>query len=239
MEINKIYCMDCLEGLRLLPDQSVKLFVADPPYFMGLTHNGQHGQFNDLAVARPFFRELARQMLRTMTPAGEFYCFMDWRGTPFYYPIFAEYLPVKNCIVWDKGCGPGNFYNSSHEFILYGCMDPQTKKHDRNVWRIRGFTSGSIQIDGPKIHPSQKPVDLMQKIITDASVPGDLVCDPFGGAATTAIAAAKTGRNFVVFEIAESYAEISRQRVASAFPAIDPWPTGEAPSPEKAAGAGL
>ena len=55
--------------------------------------------------------------------------------------------------------GPGNFYNSSHEFILYGCIDPQTKKHARNVWTERGFTSGSIQTDGEKIHPSQTYCD--------------------------------------------------------------------------------
>lgn len=128
IEANTINNMDCLDGLAQMPDGCAKLIVADPPYFMGLTHNGQRGQFNDLAVAKPFYRQMAQQLRRILNDHGEFYIFMDWRGCAFYYPIFAEYLPVKNMIVWDKMSGPGNFYNSSHEFILYGCIDPQTKK---------------------------------------------------------------------------------------------------------------
>ncbi len=213
IQTNSIYCQDCLEGLKEIPDKCVKLVIADPPYFMGLTHNGQHGQFNDLAVARPFYTRLAQELRRVLNENGEFYIFMDWRGTAFYYPIFAEYLPVKNMIVWDKMSGPGNFYNSSHEFILYGCINPQTRKHARNVWQERGFTSGSIQTDGEKIHPSQKPVALLQRIITDASIPGDLVLDPFAGACTTAVACIKTGRRYVCFEISETYAAAGKERV--------------------------
>lgn len=213
IEANTINNLDCLDGLAQMPDGCAKLIVADPPYFMGLTHNGQHGQFNDLAVAKPFYRQLAQQLRRILNDHGEFYIFMDWRGCAFYYPIFAEYLPVKNMIVWDKMSGPGKFYNSSHEFILYGCIDPQTKKHARNVWTERGFTSGSIQTDGEKIHPSQKPIALIQRIITDASVPGDLVVDPFAGSCTTAVACIRTGRRYVCFEVSETYAAAGQARV--------------------------
>lgn len=89
IEANTINNMDCLDGLAQMPDGCAKLIVADPPYFMGLTHNGQHGQFNDLAVAKPFYRQLAQQLRRILNDHGEFYIFMDWRGCAFYYPIFA------------------------------------------------------------------------------------------------------------------------------------------------------
>lgn len=95
IEANTINNVDCLDGLAQMPDGCAKLIVADPPYFMGLTHNGQHGQFNDLAVAKPFYRQLAQELRRVLNDHGEFYIFMDWRGCAFYYPIFAEYLPVK------------------------------------------------------------------------------------------------------------------------------------------------
>ena len=55
IEANTINNLDCLDGLAQMPDGCAKLIVADPPYFMGLTHNGQHGQFNDLAVANFIF----------------------------------------------------------------------------------------------------------------------------------------------------------------------------------------
>ena len=64
IEANTINCLDCLDGLAQLPTGCAKLIVADPPYFMGLTHNGQHGQFNDLAVAKPFYKQLARELRR-------------------------------------------------------------------------------------------------------------------------------------------------------------------------------
>lgn len=120
LEENKIYNMDCLEGLRQIRTGSVQAIITDPPYFQGLTQNGQRGDFADLTITKPFWKSLAREIARVLKPDGEFYIFMDWRGYAFYYPIFAEYLPVKNLIVWDKGTGPGSFYSYTHEFILYG-----------------------------------------------------------------------------------------------------------------------
>ena len=95
IEANTINNLDCLDGLAQMPDGCAKLIVADPPYFMGLTHNGQHGQFNDLAVAKPFYRQLAQQLRRILNDHGEFYIFMDWRGCAFYYPIFADFCRIS------------------------------------------------------------------------------------------------------------------------------------------------
>lgn len=213
IERNSINCMNCLEGMRKLPSGCARLIIADPPYSMGLTANGRHGEFTDLEIARPFYESLAAECDRVLAPNGEIYIFMDWRGTAFYYPIFQEYLPIKNMIVWDKLTGPGNFYNSSHEFILYGTKNPQARKHSRNVWRERGFTSGSIKTDGPKIQEAQKPVALIQRIIADASLPGDLVVDPFGGSATTAVAAINTRRDYILFELSPTRAAAAERRV--------------------------
>lgn len=54
---------------------------------------------------------------------------------------------------------------------------------------------------------------LIQRIITDASVPGDLVVDPFAGSCTTAVACVQTGRRYVCFEISETYAKAGQRRV--------------------------
>lgn len=63
-------------------------------------------------------------------------------------------------------------------------------------------------------HPCQLPDKLMERIIRLATRPGDVVFDPFGGAGTTAIAAAKLGRKFVVTELDEKYVEITRRKLA-------------------------
>lgn len=214
LEENRLYNMDCLDGIRQVKTASVKAIITDPPYFQGLTQNGQRGDFSDLEITRPFWQQLAKQMGRVLTPDGEFYICMDWRGYAFYYPIFADYLPVKNVIVWNKMSGPGSFYSYVHEFVLYGTKDSTLKRGGSNVWEMRGYSSGSEQTDGPKLHYAQKPVALFQRMIEDSTQPGDLVLDCFVGSGTAAVAAIRTGRRWLAFENKASTYEKAASRIA-------------------------
>lgn len=207
-----LYHGDCLELLPEIPDRSVDLIVTDPPYFLGMTHNGQKGSFNDLAICRPFYDRLAAEYARTLKDTGEFYIFTDWRGYAFYYPIFSRALPVKNLIVWDKKSGAGNFYTYAHEFIIYGTMCNKNKK-GTNVWRETAFSSGAKKTNGAKVHPTQKPVELIEKIILNSSDPGDTVLDTFMGSGTTGVACLRQGRNFIGHEIDGQYFQIAQERI--------------------------
>src|SRR5687767_1254347 len=89
---NQIYNMDCLDGIAGIPSNSTKLIVTDPPYFLGMTHNGQRGSFVDLAICKPFYKQLFREYRRILQPDGEVYFFCDWRGYAFYYPLFDAEL---------------------------------------------------------------------------------------------------------------------------------------------------
>lgn len=211
MELNKIYNMDCLEGIKKIADKSINLIVTDPPYFLGMTHNGHKGVFEDLIICKPFYQQLAQEFGRVLKEDGEFYIFCDWKGYAFYYPIFSAELPVRNMIVWDKQSGPGNMYNYQHELIIYGTMMPKNRG-GANVWRIPGYSSPLIK-ERNKLHPTQKPLEVIEKIITDASKEGDTVLDCFMGAGTTALASMKTGRNFIGFEINEKYFYIANKRI--------------------------
>ena len=213
LEKNRIYKMDCLEGLQRIKTGSVQAIIADPPYFQGLTKNGTRGDFADLEITKPFWKALAREINRVLKPDGEFYIFMDWRGCAFYYPIFAEYLPVKNLIVWDKGAGPGSFYSYTHEFILYGTKNTALRRGGSNVWRENGFSVGAGKTDGEKIHPAQKPVAIIERCLLDSTKEGDLVVDPFGGSCTTGVAAIRNNRRFICFEIKESTFEKAQRRI--------------------------
>lgn len=88
LEVNKIYNADCLDGLKRIKTGTVKLCILDPPYFIGLTHNGKRGSFVDLAVCKPFFKLLFKEINRILNDDGEVYFFCDWRSYAFYYPIF-------------------------------------------------------------------------------------------------------------------------------------------------------
>lgn len=101
MRINYIDNIDCLEGLAEIPDNSVDLIVTDPPYFLSMGHAGSkenafatnsdqvnsNRTFGDLAIAKPFYRQLFQEFRRVLKPGGAFYFFTDWRGYAFYFPI--------------------------------------------------------------------------------------------------------------------------------------------------------
>jgi site-specific DNA-methyltransferase (adenine-specific) len=233
MRLNYIDNIDCLEGLKEIPDNSVDLIVTDPPYFLSMGHAGDRDNakkmmlnsnrsFNDLAIAKPFYSQLFQEFRRVLKEDGHFYFFTDWRGYAFYFPIINAELPVRNLLVWDKKSGPGSYYTYSHELIIYGTAAPKLlHKGGTNVWRMPAFSSGAKATNGEKVHPTQKPVELIAKAIEDATEPGAVVLDTFMGSGTTAVAAIRTGRNYIGFELDEKYHAIAVQRADAEAEAQD------------------
>lgn len=229
MRLNYIDNIDCLEGLKDIPDNSVDAIVTDPPYFLSMGHAGSatnakrtnsdmlnsNRTFNDLAICMPFYKQLFAEFARVLKEDGSFYFFTDWRGYAYYFPLINAALPVRNLICWDKKSGPGSFYSFAHEFIIFGTFKSKTKSGvGTNVWRMSAFASGARKTNGEKAHPTQKPWELMAKAIEDSTEPDAVVLDPFMGSGTTAVACLKTGRNFIGFELDEGYHSIAQRRIA-------------------------
>lgn len=216
MEVNKIYNESCIEGIKRIPDRSVKTIICDPPYFQGLTHNGQKGSFSDLNISSYFFKELFKEFQRILKDDGCVYFFCDWRGYAFYYPLLEEATGCDNMLVWDKGSGVGNFYTNHHELIIFHTNNRKFRcKGAKNVITgIPGFAAGAKREDGEKLHPTQKPTAIIRRLIEDSTDPGDLVADFFAGSGTTGVAAKQTGRNYILFEISEKYCEIADWRIS-------------------------
>lgn len=212
LELNVIHHGDCIDLIKAVPDNSVTLIVCDPPYFQGMTHNGQRGSFVDLAVCKPFFKELFKQYARVLNNNGECYFFTDWRGYAFYYPLFDAFMGARNVICWDKMSGAGNFYAFQHEFILFHSVRNDVAKKGGNVWRSAGFAAGAKTTNGEKVHPTQKTLEIIEKIVRENSKPGDLVLDTFGGSGTTALVCQKLRRNYLVFELDEENIDIAHKR---------------------------
>lgn len=220
MELNKIMFGDAYELIETVPSNSCQIVTCDPPYFLGLTHNGQRGSFVDLAIAKPFFKHIFYHINRILKDGtGECYWFTDWRAEAFYMPLMDAMLDggVRNSIVWDKGSGPGNFYAFQYEKILFSCKDNNARKKGTNIWRSPGFASGAKATNGEKVHDTQKTIEIMEKIIRDNSKPGDIVADFFGGSGTTAIVCEKLGRQFYCCELDEANIEIAIKRKSQSF----------------------
>jgi site-specific DNA-methyltransferase (adenine-specific) len=215
--LNTVMHGDALENIRKVADHSIKTIVCDPPYFTGMTHTAKEkAALSDLAICAPFYRQLFREFLRVLTADGCLYWFCDWRSEGFYLDQMIQAgIPVRNCLVWDKMSGPGNFYSSMHELILFATFNNQfRRKGAANVIRnIKGFSSGAASLDGKAVHPAQKPVELIAKLITDSTEEGDTVMDCFAGSGTTAVAAIRTKRNYIIMELQEKYIDIAKKRI--------------------------
>ena len=233
MRLNYIDNIDCLEGLREIPDKSVDLIVTDPPYFLSMGHAGSgtnaraseqlnsNRAFNDLAICTPFYKQMFAEYRRVLKEDGSFYFFTDWRGYAYYFPLLNAELPVRNLLVWDKKSGPGSFYSFAHELIVFGTYKGKTKSGvSTNVWRMAAFNTGAKKTNGDKVHPTQKPWELIAKAIEDSTEPGAVVLDTFMGSGTTAVACMRTGRNFIGFELDERYHALAMERIAAETPAV-------------------
>jgi site-specific DNA-methyltransferase (adenine-specific) len=210
--VNQVHNMDCLDGIKRVQSSSVKLIIADPPYFLGMTHNGSKGNFVDLAICKTFYQDLFQEFKRVLRVDGVVMFFCDWRGYAFYYPVFDGILGAKNLIVWDKISGPGDKLSYAHELIMCH-FGNKFSKGGSNVWRIPSFTSGAQKKDGSKVHSTQKALEIIEKMVLDFSDEGDLVLDPFLGSGTSAIAARKHGRDFIGFELDENNFSILETRL--------------------------
>lgn len=225
-----LYLGDCLEVMEELADDSIGVVVADPPYSSGTRQaanrpNGGrpipkrgakwHGggiiwdsSFSSFGLSR-FLGHAFRQTKRLLVTGGHFYCFIDWRHYPMLTLTLEQTgLLINNLLVWDKGVyALGGNYRSQHELIVFasrGTAQELTRHDVGNVFVTKRVSGGE--------HPTQKPVDLIRKIL-DCAPPG-VVLDPFMGGGSVVLAAIASGRRAIGIEIEERYCEMAAKRLS-------------------------
>ena len=225
---------DCLEVLKTLPSGSVDAVVTDPPYCAGAISEAQRtraaGQGLRSENIRRFgwftgdnmgtaglawlLRSIAVEAVRVCKPTGSLLVFCDWRMQAALQPaIESAGLRYQNLIVWDKqsmglGCG----FRSQHELILHFTMgDPEY--HDKGTANV--IRAARVRGDD-RDHQTQKPTDLMERLLRVVTPEGGTVLDPFMGSGTTGVACVQTGRNFIGIEIDAGYCDIARKRIEEA-----------------------
>ncbi len=243
---------DFLTDVAHLPDASIDLIVADPPYGLGK----DYGNDSDMRSGEDFLawtRHWLELAIPKLKPSGSLYVFCTWQYAPEIFVFLKSKLTMINEIVWDRRVpsmgGTTRRYTSVHDNIgffavskdYYFDLDPvripydaATKKarsrklfegskwlelgyNPKDVWSVsRLHRQHAERVD----HPTQKPLEIVERMVLASCPPGGRVLDPFMGSGTTAVACARQKREFVGYEINESYCAIARERVSLAANAV-------------------
>jgi site-specific DNA-methyltransferase (adenine-specific) len=239
LELNRIYQMDCLEGMKLIPDKSVDLVATDPPYGIEYKSNWCN-KFNEIKNDNstdwvfPFFNEINR----ITKDDSHLYCFTSIQHMDEFLSAIKKYWKIKNIITIPRTMkgGLGDLYSSfspQNEFIIFATKGKRKfektkilkpseiylkdKRKSPKEWIYRlpdhwDFVKASKH-NLKRMHPTQKTVDVMKIIIQLSSKEGEVVLDPFIGSGTTAVAATLTNRKWIGFEIETEYVEIANKRL--------------------------
>lgn len=223
METIKIYNQDSLAGLRGIPNSSIDLIVTDPPYGINFTKGYKSGSkelvHGDDGFSVMFFLdEMLKEFRRVLKPDSAVYIFTRFDVMPYWWLKLKNYFDAKNQIIWFKGGGGmGDLYGNfsfNYESIMY-CTYGKHKlrgKRDGSVWQV-----GKCK---QEYHETQKPVELIEKIIEHSSDEGMVVLDPFMGSGTTAIACMNLNRQFVGFEINDICFQNASERINAHRPQL-------------------
>tara|TARA_A100001011_G_scaffold305777_1_gene320474 strand:- start:1847 stop:3100 length:1254 start_codon:yes stop_codon:yes gene_type:complete len=211
---------------KLMQTTKADLIFTDPPYGMsygggraeGSSKKGDlvkaHGMIinDDLRgneLSNLLVDSLSNSKIAAKEEAPCYVCFNYKNFMNFQNAFEKSGFNVDSCIVWDKksiGLGMAN-YRPQHEFIFY-CKGGQWygSKNQSDIWSMsRGNTSAYV-------HPTQKPVELIQIAINNSSKKGDLVLDVFAGSGSTIIACESIGRRAMLVDLDPKYCDVIIQR---------------------------
>ena len=227
IEIDKIYNEDCLEGMKRIPNNSVDLIITDPPYeFVGNKdkYGGRgafgnigreyHSELENAGIIGGFDRNAVMEECKRIMKKVNIYIWCSKEQIKWYLNFFDDYN--MELLSWHKTnpiptcC---NKYLSDTEYLLffrekgvklYGDFNSKKKywlqpvnKTDKELYE----------------HPTIKPLNIIRTLVLNSSLEEQIVCDPFMGSGTTAVACMLENRHFIGFELNKEYYNKSLERI--------------------------
>lgn len=224
LEYNKIYNMDCYEGIQLLEDNSIDLVVIDPPYKLDLNEVKNTNTFNSyanelLGLKDGFDLKILDLLIQKMKKIN-IYIYCSKRQIQ----ELLEYFSNKGCnyevLTWHK-MNPSplinNIYLPDTEYVIFA-REKGVKLYGNYHTKHKYYISGVNQVDKKKYkHPTIKPMPFIENHIENSSRPDDVVLDCFAGSGTTLVGAINKDRRFIGFEINKEYFKIAERRIEEAL----------------------
>jgi site-specific DNA-methyltransferase (adenine-specific) len=236
--LDKILCKSS-ETMEELPDNSVHLMVTSPPYNVGK----EYDENLTLNEYRTFLKKVWSEVKRVLVPGGRACINIANLGRKPYIPLHAFIIEdmldlgflIRGEIIWNKASrsSPSTAWGSwlsaknptlrdIHEYILVFSKNTFSRESlgrkstiskdeflefTKSVWTFAPEPATKIG------HPAPFPVELPYRLIQLYTFESEIVLDPFMGSGQTAIAAIKTGRHYVGYEINEEYVKLAERRI--------------------------
>lgn len=239
-EIDHIYNINCLDLMKNIKSSTIALIFADPPYNLSnskynikfvksggadlTTDKGKWDHFSSLNEYEEFTKKWLNDCFRILKDGGSIWVAGTYHNIYSVGHIMQKIgFTLLNEILWHKTDATPNLsctrFVADHETFIWARKGKKHKfnyqdlkqmnngKQMRSIWP-RGKTTG-----GKKIHPTQKPEWLLNRIIIATSQKNDIVFDPFLGSGTTAAIAKQLMRHYVGAEIDRKYYNLAKSRI--------------------------
>lgn len=238
---HRLLCGDATQvdaAERLMEGAKADMVFTDPPYNVDYDPEARASYFSPQRKAhklgkikndtktpeafRAFLDEVYGAIDLNLKPGGAIYiCHADTEGHHFRNAFIAQPWKLKSCLIWKKTVlvfGRSD-YHWMHEPILYGWKDgaPHEWCGDRTQTTIveiatDHYDKPGSDTGGKYVHPTQKPVALIERALVNSSKTGDVVLDSFGGSGSTLIACEKNGRDARLMELDPRYVDVIVKR---------------------------
>ena len=236
--VNQVFCEDALLGLARIPDGSIDLILTDPPYNLGKDYGNASDQ-QSVEAYLAWTEQWIDAAVPKLKPNGSLYIFLTWRFTPEIFVMLKKRMTMMNEIIWDRrvpsmGGSVRSFFANRKDYyfdldavripydaatkkarsrsIFIGAKWLEVGYNPKDVWSV-----SRLHREHPERadHPTQKPLEIIERMVKASCPPGGIVLDPFMGSGTTAIAAKRLGRQFTGFELNPAYCAIIHERLAA------------------------
>jgi len=247
--VNQIIEGDALQIMKGIPDNSIDMTFADPPFNL----NKSYEYYEDDKEVNEYLawcKEWLRQMVRITKPTGSIFVHNIPKWLTYFAFSLNEIAYFKHWIAWDamgaplgKTLLPNHYgilwYVKSRDFKFYDIRAPHERCREcdslladyggkKDLIHPFGTLASDVWTDIHRIrhnkrrdeHPCQLPVHLLERLVLMTTDENDLVLDPFVGTGTTAVAAKKLGRRYIGIDIDSKYVEISRANLEKATPTL-------------------
>lgn len=225
----RVYNNNAIELLKDIPSNSIDLIVTDPPY--KVTSRGDNGntggmlkkainkkgkvfKYNNVKVT-----DYASELYRVLKNDKHCYVMCNNKNLIDMLNVFTSNgFNFCKSLIWEKGNKiTGLFYMSCFEYVLFFYKGRGVKINNCSTPDLLHIPNKKLKDkNGKNLHDTEKPVKLMETLISNSSKENDIILDPFIGIGATPIACKNLNRRFIGYEIDPNYFSIAKERVRNA-----------------------